>query len=217
MYPRLLDEDELPPRFAQLLGDCVVRHSLLTDPFLVSGIRAYRTGDNIRDIHWAATARTQELQVRTHDHTSQTRLLVLINGQLREDQWDGVMNEDQPALERLISMAATMCVTVLRAGLSAGFGTDLPMGEEHSNTLLLPDAGAAREEELLSAMARLRMFMSRTFVAFLEELQDLKGLDIVILSLYDSEAIRERMRALELQGNTVRLYVSDEREVARGA
>ena len=83
VYPRLLPEEEVPPAFTQLLGECVARHSLVTDPFLISGIRDYRMGDNVRDIHWPATARMQELQVRTHERVSQTRLLVLINCQLR--------------------------------------------------------------------------------------------------------------------------------------
>lgn len=59
VYPRLLNEDEVPPPFSQLLGECLVRRSLVNDPFLISGIRPYRAGDNVRDIHWPATARMQ--------------------------------------------------------------------------------------------------------------------------------------------------------------
>ena len=83
VYPCLLSEDEVPPPFTQLLGECVARRSLITDPFLISGIRSYRPGDNVRDIHWPATARMQQLQVRTHEQVTQVRLLVLINCQLR--------------------------------------------------------------------------------------------------------------------------------------
>lgn len=144
VYPRLLNEEDMPPAFTQMLGECIAQHSLMTDPFMISGIREYRSGDNVRDIHWPASARMQELQVRTHDHVSQTRLLVLINCQLREDQWDGAMTEDQPVIEYEISMAATMCLMLLRQGLQAGFGCNMPVEETRSNTLLLPSAGAAR-------------------------------------------------------------------------
>ena len=214
VYPRLVDEDQLPPQFAQMLGDCLVQHSLLTDPFLVSGIRSYQNGDNIRDIHWPATARMQELQVRTHDYTSQSRLLVLLNGQTREDQWDGEMNETQPEIEYAISLAATLCVAVLQAGLTAGFGANMPSDTEGASTLLLPTGGANRQEELLTTMARLRMTMTRSFHTFLEDLRDLHDLDIVILSLYDSETLRDHVRQLQLQGNTVRLYIIQQEAVA---
>lgn len=83
VYPRLLPEDQVPQPFTQLLGESVARRSLFTDPFLVSGIRGYRPGDPVRDIHWPATARMQELQVRTREPVSQARLMLLINCQQR--------------------------------------------------------------------------------------------------------------------------------------
>lgn len=93
---------------------------------------------------------------------------MLLNGQLRPDQWDAVMAYDQPALEREISMAATMCVMILRQGLEAGFGCNMPLDDTRNSTLLPPASGAAREEELLSAMARIRLMMSRSFISYLE-------------------------------------------------
>lgn len=215
VYPRLLNDDELPAPFSRMLGDYITPHSLITDPFLVSGIRAYRPGDQVRDIHWPATARMQETQVRTHDRTAQTRLFVIINSQLREDQWDAQTDYEQPFVEQEIRMAATLCIHMLRAGLSAGFAANMPQDENRRCTVLLPVAGTAHEDELLSAMARLRVMMSRKLPAFIEEdLHGLTGLDILLISPYDGQTIREQLRSLRMAGNTTRLYVMDQGEVA---
>lgn len=77
------------------------------------------------------------------------------------------MAYDQPVIEYAISMAATLCSMVLRQGLEAGFGTNMPTDDSRNSTLLLPAAHAARQEELLSAMARLRIMMTRSFISYL--------------------------------------------------
>ena len=213
VYPRLLDESELPAPFSRLIGDCIVQRQLLRDPFMVSGIRPYQLGDNVRDIHWQATARTGETQVRVHDFTAQTRLLVLVNTQLSEKQWGNLMDYEQGPIEYAISMAATLCVRALRAGLPAGFGANMPIGDSKECALTLPAGGAAREEELLAAFARMRVIRLCSFNAFLDGLRSLSGLDIVILSCYESEMMNKRIEALRLRGNTVRLYQIETGEV----
>ena len=48
VYPRLMDPEEIPLPVSRTLGELVRRQQLLTDPFLVRGIRAYldsRKGD----------------------------------------------------------------------------------------------------------------------------------------------------------------------------
>lgn len=142
---------------------------------------------------------------------------MLINSQLRQDQWDAVMAYDQPVIEYAISMAATMCTMILRQGLEAGFGTNMPMDDSRNSTLLLPSAGASRQEELLSAMARLRIMMTRSFISFLEELPVADSLDILILSPYDSEEIRAQMDRLRRLGNSVHLLVLPAEEVTPDA
>ena len=117
------------------------------------------------------------------------------------------MAYDQPQIEYEISMAATMCVLILRQGLEAGFGCNMPVDESRNNTLLPPASGAAREEELLTAMARLRTVMTRSFISFLEELPVTGGTDILILSPYDSEAIRAQMERFSRLGCGTRLLV----------
>lgn len=214
VYPKLLAPEEMPAPFYRLLGESIVPRQLLQDPFLVNGIRPYQLRDNVRDIHWAATARTGELQVRTHDFTAQTRLMVIVNGQLSHHQWGQLMDYEHGPVEHAISVAATLCVDALRQGLPCGMAANMPMGDSEECTVLPPDAGAAREEELLAAFARLRVKFIKSFHEFLDELLTLSGVDFLILSAYESEEIRQRMDALRLMGNTVQLVLLDGEEDA---
>lgn len=207
VYPRLLGEEEIPLPVSRLQGEWMVRRHMLADPFLVNGIRPYQPGDQRRDIHWPATARMGALQVKTHDYTADTRLLVVINGQLTEGQWGDLMDYEQPMIERAIALAATVCVQALRGGVAAGFAANMPLDTDKAPALLLPEGGCAREEELLGAMAHLRILRVRSFNTFLEDLAFLRHTDVLLLSAYASPAMEERMAHLRALGNTVTLQL----------
>jgi len=213
VYPRLLDPSEVPEPFYRLLGETIVPRQLLQDPFLVNGIRPYQFRDNVRDIHWAATARTGELQVRTHDFTAQTRLMVVVNAQLSYHQWGSLMEYEQGPVEYAISMAATLCTQVLRSGLPCGFAANMPQIGEEFCTVLPPSAGSAREEELLAAMARLKIRFIKNFHEFLDELMGMTGVDFLLITAYTCPEIEERIEELRQRGNTVHVHMLD-KEVA---
>lgn len=208
VFPRLLDEDELPQPMSLLLGEWVSRRQLLADPFLVRGIREYRPGDPVRDIHWPASARMGQTQVRVFDHTARMKLMVILNGQRKETQWgDYLMEYEEGEIEYGISVAATLCVRALKSGLSAGFATNMPFGEEKESVVMLPDGGPAREEALLTSLARLTVVRTLAFPLFLDTLTSLTDMDVVVLSCYDSPAIQEGLNKLRQQGNRVMLHL----------
>lgn len=208
VYPRLLTPEEIPLPMNRVLGDLAKRNQLLQDPFLVRGIRAYQPGDPVRDIHWPATARTGQVQVRVRDYTTRTRLMVILNVQYRDDQWDNFIQEkDALPIEEGIRLAASMCVNALRNGLAAGFASNMPQGTEQESTVLLPSDASAQEEELLSAFARLTIRCTDKFPAFLDSLCEHSGMDILMISRYDSQSIRESIRKLESCGNQVTFHL----------
>lgn len=208
VYPRLMSDDELPIPMSRMLGELTRRPQLLQDPFLVRGIRPYMPGDPVRDIHWPATARTGEAQIRVHDYSARTKLLVVLNVQKRELQWhDHISEEDGEFVERAISLAATVCVRSLREGLAVGFAANMPVGDSHESTVLLPTDGAAREEELLATFARLKVLRTENFPAFLDGLAGLTGMDMVVMSSYDSESIQTALEQLRRSGNQIHFHL----------
>jgi len=208
VYPQLLTDEQIPSLMSRQLGDLSRRRQLLEDPFLVRGIRPYVPGDPVRDIHWPATARVGETQVRVHDYTTRTRLLVVLNVQSEELQWqDTLEQKHEPLMEYAISLAATLCTKALRDGLSAGFATNMSVQSSNAPVLMLPADGAARTEEMLAMFARLELVRRQYFPVFLESLNHCTGLDILVLSMYDSGAIQQQIQQLRLRGNQVTMHL----------
>lgn len=207
VYPSLIADEDLPVPMSRMLGELTRRTQLQQDPFLVRGIRPYLPGDPVRDIHWPATARTGEAQVRVHDYSARTKLLVILNVQKQELQWhDHISEEDGEFVEQAIRLAATVCVRGLRDGLAVGFAANMPLDNRKESTVLLPADGAAREEELLATFARLKILRTQNFPAFLDNLTSLTGMDMVIMSPYDSDSIQTAITQLRRGGNQVTFH-----------
>ena len=208
VYPRLLDPEELPVPVSQLLGELARRQQLQTDHFLVRGIRAYQPGDPVRDIHWPATARMGEAQVRLHDYSARNKLLVVLNVQFQELQLNNYIPDTESGpIEEGIRLAASICVHSLRSGMAAGIAANMPQGSGSEPTVILPAEGNPQEAELLNACARLNIHCAQLFPSFLESLSGQSGMNILVLSRYDSESIRVAMNLLEAKGNQVQLHL----------
>jgi uncharacterized protein (DUF58 family) len=81
------------------------------------GVREYHPEDSFRRVHWPATARTGELQVKAYQPTSARLMVLCLNVSTFPRYWEGVY----PALlERLISMAATLVNQAISDGYRVG-------------------------------------------------------------------------------------------------
>lgn len=209
VFPRLLGPEEMPQPLQELSGSWSRERQLLKDPFLVRGIREYQPGDPIRDIHWPASARMQTLQVRIHDDESHMHVMVLINGQLREDQWDDLMDYEQEPIEYLISMAATLCIQTMQQGMKAGFSTNLLFadGPENECAYVSPDESDGNDEYLLSRFAMLKIHRVISFPSFLSWVTIPDNTKVLVLSSYDSESIQEKLAELRAKGYSVSFYL----------
>lgn len=208
VYPCLLDSSAMPQPLTRMLSEAVARRQLLSDPFLFRGIRPYQIGDPVRDIHWSATARTGEAQIRLHDPSAKSQLLVVLNMERTSAQWgERLMDYEQDEIEYEISMAATLCMQALDLGLCAGFAANMPIGKSSESAFVAPGSGAPARETILSALAQLRLVRTLSFPTFLARLSDHRDLDMIILSCYDDEDIRSAMQNLRQNGNQVQLYL----------
>lgn len=208
VYPRILSEQELSTPSTRWQGELPVRRWIMPDPFLTAGIRDYRPGDPLRDVHWRATARMGTLQVKVRDYTADPRVMVVLNVQTSEKQWGDLMDYEQEGVEQGIRIAATLCMRALGAGVEAGFASNACLiGEKgEGKTVFVPARRSqAQANILLGTMARLLIHRETSFNTFLDELCLEKGIDVVILSAYDSEELRARMARLTRNGNSATL------------
>ncbi|HEY1191254.1 MAG TPA: DUF58 domain-containing protein, partial [Gemmata sp.] len=143
--PGLADPDGLRRWVARQAGGNgrarKVLRRVTTDRAEVRGVRAYRTGDPIRDLHWRTTARRGEPMVREYDTAPSPELVLVVEPWLPE----APAPEDRERLEAALSLAVTIALTWRRA-------FDSPV------TVAVPGCGvasASAEEDLREALTPL--------------------------------------------------------------
>jgi len=102
------------------------------------GLRAYRDGDDPRDIHWRSSARRGMYLVREKEDEETREATVLLDN-------DPEAAADADAFERAVSQAAGVCIELARRGFSVGLA--VRGGEVRA------DVGAAQTERILRALA----------------------------------------------------------------
>jgi uncharacterized protein (DUF58 family) len=121
--------------------------------------REYRHGDDLRKVHWRATARTGELMVRLEERPWRAQATLLLDTRARAHlvvppgapaAWTGPAGDDRPppdSLEWLVEAAASIGTTLAHRGAVLRAITDA--GE------LVPSAGRGQlsPEELLDRLA----------------------------------------------------------------
>ncbi len=187
-------------------GDITMRRWILPDPILVSGIRDYLPGDPQKDIHWRATARAGKLQVKVRDYTVSPKVLIILNVQFSEILWGAMEPEQQEFIERGVRIASYLATWAVESGMECGLLCNGQRADDREHTIDIPIAGSrAQLDEIMHALAKLEIVCHTTFTTYLDSLIESaeSGLDIAIITAYESDALRERAEALRLLGNSV--------------
>jgi uncharacterized protein (DUF58 family) len=111
-------------------GDNRAPRRLLEDPARVVGVRDYMYGDDLRRVHWKATARMMQLQSKVFQATTTYTLVLFLNIVSQLDAWYGI----RPELQEL-----AVCVTASVAdwALNEGYAVGL-----YANTIMyMPEMG----------------------------------------------------------------------------
>jgi uncharacterized protein (DUF58 family) len=101
--------------------------------------RGYRTGDDLRRVHWKATARTGELMVRREEQPWESRAVLLLDTRFGAHSGSG----SAATFEKAVSVAASLAVHLT----AAGFTVDLV-----STSDAAADLAAAGESDRVAAM-----------------------------------------------------------------
>lgn len=125
----------------------VRRHAGQGDPDVM--VRQYRTGDDMRKVHWRSTARRDEMMVRIEERPWRGGTTVLLDR--RAAAHHGVGHADG-SLEWAVEFAASVCVHL------SGSGSPVRLSDERGHVLAdVPDgAGQAGGGVVLDALAALQ-------------------------------------------------------------
>lgn len=99
------------------------------------GLRPFRVGDDVRDIHWRSTARHGQLVVREMEDAMQRATSIIVD------------NSDGYQLEEVIVVAASVARELLRQGWAVGLIT--------CDGIIPPERNATTEATLLTRLALL--------------------------------------------------------------
>ena len=204
VLPRPIDIDALSIQEKSDFGELVVRRRLLTDPFFKAGVRPYTPADDLKSIHWYATAREGELMVFEHEATLQQSLAVIVNMQSHNNMYG--QGENQEALRQSIRIAATALDQTLRTGVPVKFLANAHPRSEPSDGPRLTETNSSSGREhvlqLLRVMANLPLEPTRPAHEYFAQLMaaDFHTSDVILITHYIDEHIRSYAARMDQRG-----------------
>jgi uncharacterized protein (DUF58 family) len=157
-----LEEINLPPE--NPFGDRRSHRRLLEDPNFPMGVRDYRPEDGFRRVHWPATARTGQLQVKVFQPTSTQTLVLCLNVSTYPHSWEGVY----PAMfERLLSLAGTLLSQGIERGYRVGLISNGCLSNSDQAFRIPPGRSPEQLGRLLQALAGATPVVVASFERFL--------------------------------------------------
>lgn len=164
VFPELLNLPKLKISTEDPFGDKKARRRLFEDPLKPIGIRSYQPSDEFRRIHWQATARTGELQVKTYQAVSSQVLMVCLNVSTATQPWMGFRSE---TLEQLVKLAATVVYQGIQDGYSVGLISNGYLAYSDHPFQIAPGRSSEHLATLLQALASVAAQTSSSFETFL--------------------------------------------------
>lgn len=218
VLPRPIDLDALDVEEKNDFGQLVVRRRLLTDPFFKAGVRPYQPSDDLKNIHWYATAREAELMVFEQEATLQQSLAIIINMQSRTRMFS--KGENPEALRQSIRVAATAIDKTLKTGLpvrlmanSASASTNngangtQTVFTGHPITQTSLQGGREHVLQLLRTMANLPLVPTMAANEYFEYLlqSDLQATDVILVTHYIDDYVERFAKRMLARGIVLKI------------
>ncbi|HEV7214076.1 MAG TPA: DUF58 domain-containing protein, partial [Chloroflexota bacterium] len=140
VYPKIVPLEQLLLPSRSPLGALRSRNPLSEDPSRVIGVRDYQRGDSIRRIHWPATARHGQLQVKKLEPAMTLQTILLLD--LHPESYDSQLVDQYQELA--IVAAASFANRLIEMRQAVGLisnGVDVAMrgaGDEEVRSAVLP-------------------------------------------------------------------------------
>lgn len=150
IYPAVkpISDLVLPPK--EPFGDIKGRQWIFEDPSRAVGIRDYGSRDDLKRIHWKATARQQKLQVKVYEPTTTFQLVIFLDMVTLPKPWYGSI----PALlERAISAAASIASYAVEKRFQVGLFANGCWPQSDQPLKVLPSRSPNQLTRILEALA----------------------------------------------------------------
>ncbi len=208
VYPQVLPLASLGLPLKEPFGELRTPRFVFEDPTRTVGVRDYHPEDDIRQVHWKASARRQQLQTRVLEPASSHNLLVVVNVATMSRHWQGILPD---RLERVISVAASLCYYGVEQRWSTGLLANGALPRSDQSLRLLPGRAPSQLLVILEALAAVTPFVT----APIEELIAVEaprlpwGSTVVVVSAIVTEALAATLLHLQHVGRRVALLSLD--------
>ena len=209
IYPKIVEIQYESKPFNISQGNTLSMNRVITDPFLISGIRDYQMGDPFNMINFKATAKsmvTQTIKVNKLDYSSSRNFMVYINFQkLPETAMPGRVYE--PIMEKALSYSASFINEALKNGYKVGLSANC-MTYSGDMKIEFPQVnGLYHIEEILKEIAKARIISGVSFVSLLNHavVNNVRDSELYIMSIYIDDEIEEKLNLLRKLNNYVHI------------
>jgi uncharacterized protein (DUF58 family) len=205
VFPTILPFTSLDFPSEDPFGDRKSRRRIFEDPNRPMGVREYHPEDGFRRVHWPATARTGQLQVKVYQPTTGQVLMVCMNVSTFTRQWEGIYPE---LLEYLIKVAATIMNKAISEGYKVGLVANGCLAHADQPFRIPPGRSPQQLAVLLSALAGVTSVVTGSFERFLmREIPRVQyGATLVILTAITSPELATTLIQLKQHERRITLY-----------
>lgn len=202
VFPKLvhLDEVDFPPE--DPFGDRRSRRRMFEDPNRPMGVREYRPEDEFRRVHWPATAKTGDMQVKVYQPTSTRVLMTCLNAATYEEYWAGVQHE---VLEYLIGLTSSILLKGNEVGYQVGLLSNAVFSKSSRAFRILAGTSQKHLAQMLGTLASVTPIVTAPFEHFLvKELPKIPfGATLVIVTAVFTPGLEDALIRAKRRGRRI--------------
>lgn len=194
VYPQVRPLPELGFPGKEPFGERKATQRIFEDPSRTIGVREYHPEDAMKRVHWKATARHRELQVKVYEPTITQHLVLFLNVATFAQPWLGVIPERQ---EQAISTAASIAYHATERRFAVGLIANGSVPRSDQPIRVLPGRAPEQLTRILEALAAVTRFATSTIEQLLAaESPNLAwgATLVVVTSVVTDDLLAEMMR-----------------------
>jgi len=203
VYPRIFPIERLEVPSLHPMGEAKTTRRIFQDPTRPIGLRDYRPQDSLKHIHWKASARRQELQVKVFEPTTTLKVSIFLAGDGYSP--DGPRSEEE--FELAVSAAASIAHHLIDQGTPAGLISNGCQADSGQAIQIPPGGSRDQLMEILEALAKVTPRAKDSSEAFLQrESNSLpSGTTLILVASQIPESFFRLLRDLKERGTKLLL------------
>ncbi len=210
VYPRMYSLEALGLPSKDPFGDSRAPLRIFEDPSRTVGIRDYGAGDPLRRVHWKATARRQQLQVRVYEPATHLQLIICLNVATLAYEWQGMIPE---LLEQTVSVAASLAAYGAEHKYQVGLVANGSWPRSDQMVKVLPGRSPYQLAHILEALAVVSPMPTARLADLLVKTSARLpwGATLAVVTAVVDEGLLEAMLRLQAAGRRLVLFSLDSR------